>query len=104
MLQFDSDQLKEILMKELGHSELEAKFTIKVLMNLDSRLQPVLDQWLRDRTISESFNYEGVTIRYVMKTLNFGFIKALAYMDRLVGRPEKAKKFLTKPPHPHFFR
>ena len=61
MLSFDENQLKSVLIEEEGIEESKTSFIIENLKKLDDLLQETMDQWMKDRSIS-NFNVEGVDL------------------------------------------
>lgn len=69
MLHFDEEKLKRIFMDELKYLEQRAEHAVKTLKTLDEKMQPILDQWIKDRTLSDHA-VNGVTIGMVLKDFN----------------------------------
>ncbi|TCS94862.1 hypothetical protein [Hazenella coriacea] len=94
-LKFDEEQVKEILMKELGYDEKHANTTVKlILKNMDARFQDVLDQWLIDRTVPEDLEVKGVTYKMIEENLNSDFIGTLLRLDTILDKPGAAEALL----------
>ncbi|QKG83378.1 hypothetical protein GXN76_02090 [Kroppenstedtia pulmonis] len=97
MLKYDAEKVKEILIHEEGYSETMAETFSETLVNLHEDLQPALDQWLEDRTISEEITVEGVTLKMIMEKDRENFIGALTAMSVFIKNPDSAKDFLDQP-------
>ncbi|QKG83384.1 hypothetical protein GXN76_02120 [Kroppenstedtia pulmonis] len=96
MLKYDAEKVKEILIHE-GYSERMAQSDAETLVNLHEDLQPALDQWLKDRTISEEITMEGVTLKMIMEKRRTNFIGALASMSYFIKNPGSARRFKNRP-------
>ncbi|MGX9706994.1 hypothetical protein [Laceyella tengchongensis] len=97
MLQFDEKKLKEILMDELGYTEDRADRSIHFVRNFNEQLQPILDEWMKDRTYSDHA-INGVTLEMVFEHCDVrDFISALFDMDLFASHPFMAEKFLEDP-------
>ncbi|QKG83382.1 hypothetical protein GXN76_02110 [Kroppenstedtia pulmonis] len=97
MLKYDREKVKSILIHEEGYSETMAETFSETLVNLHEDLQPALDQWLEDRTISEEITVESVTLKMIMEKRRDDFMGALGSMSVFIEEPELAKDFLDQP-------
>ncbi|TCS94861.1 hypothetical protein [Hazenella coriacea] len=96
-LKFNEEQVKEILMKELGYKETLARDVVKlILKNMDEYFQGALDQWLEDRTIPEDLEVKGVTYKIIEENLNTDFIGTLLRLDSILRTPGTAKAILKQ--------
>ncbi|TCS94855.1 hypothetical protein [Hazenella coriacea] len=94
-LKFNEEQVKEILMKELGYDDEHAYATVKLLLkNMDEYFQGALDQWLEDRTIPEDLEVKGVTYKMIEENLNSDFIGTLLRLDTVLRVPGTAESLL----------
>ncbi|TCS94863.1 hypothetical protein [Hazenella coriacea] len=92
---FDEEQVKEILIKELGYKETLARDVVKlILINMDEYFQSALDQWLEDRTIPEDLEVKGVTYKMIEENLNSDFIGTLLRLDTALRKPGAAESLL----------
>ncbi|MFD1423379.1 hypothetical protein [Laceyella tengchongensis] len=97
MLQFDEKKLKKILMEELGNKEDKADRGIELMRSFNEQLQPILDQWMEDRTYSDH-PINGVTLEMVFKHCKLDeFIKAMIHMNDFAEYPSLAEVFLKDP-------
>jgi hypothetical protein len=69
MLQFDEKKLKKIFVEELGCKEDRADRSIELMRSFNEQLQPILDQWMEDRTYSDH-PINGVTLERVFEHCN----------------------------------
>ncbi|QKG83380.1 hypothetical protein GXN76_02100 [Kroppenstedtia pulmonis] len=97
MLKYDREKVKSILIHEEGYSETMAETFSETLVNLHEDLQPALDQWLKDRTISEEITVEGVTLKMIMEKRRDSFRGALTTMSVFIEKPELARRFKNRP-------
>lgn len=92
MLQFDKYAVKKIMMEENNYSSREADDEIYFLGGYDSQLQPLLDAYIADRTISNAFDVEGLTIKMVMDKFGHNFWQGLLSMQGFIKDPERAQR------------
>ncbi|TCS94857.1 hypothetical protein [Hazenella coriacea] len=96
-LKFDEEQVKEILMKELGYDDEHAYATVKLLLkNMDEYFQDALDQWLEDRTVPEDLEVKGVSYKMIQESFNSDFIGTLLRLDTVLHKPGAAKSVLKQ--------
>ncbi|TCS94858.1 hypothetical protein [Hazenella coriacea] len=94
---FDEEQVKDILMKELGYKETLARDVVKlILKNMDKYFQDVLDQWLEDRTIPEDLEVKEVSYKIIEENLNTDFIGTLLRLDSILRTPGIAEDLLEQ--------
>ena len=86
--------IKKVLIKELDYTEYEAEITAKDLLELDYRLFPYFEKWLKDRTISE-LEVRGFCVSKMMKDNGFTYPASLLALDWLIREPETAKEALS---------
>ncbi|TCS94818.1 hypothetical protein [Hazenella coriacea] len=99
MLKFDKDEVRKILIEEEGLAEDVTERSIELLLELDEGLQPLLDQWLKDRSISDH-KINGVSLEMMYKYFEArDFIGALIYIGMFTGDEGKgmAETFLEDP-------
>jgi hypothetical protein len=99
MLVFDKDKLYEKMVNDLNTDEISAAKTLETLVNLDNRLQPVLDKWMSGENAND-FNYDGISLAIIQLRLKCDFIDSLYSMDTLINDDEKRNSFkdlLTRP-------
>ena len=91
----DKKKLRSIL-KQQEMADHEIDVVISRLERIHPKLQRVLEQWVKDRTISEEVNVNGVTIAEIMKRKE-GFLNALFTLNVLLDHPQLASMY-QKPP------
>ncbi|KFZ41296.1 MULTISPECIES: hypothetical protein [Thermoactinomyces] len=96
MLSFDENQLKSVLIEEEGIEESKTSFIIENLKKLDDRLQETMDQWMKDRSIS-NFNVEGVDLKFIMEKGKVNFHNALTIMNAFLYDPNLAETYRKNP-------
>ncbi|TCS93669.1 hypothetical protein [Hazenella coriacea] len=97
MLKFNKEEVRKILLEELRFPKDRMERSITAISKLDSQLQPLLDQWLKDRKISH-FTINGVSLDYVYKYFEADdFIDALITMEMFAKSDHLAKRFLKNP-------
>lgn len=88
-IQFDKHFVKILLIKEEKCLLREADELVNlVLPQMHAELQPVVDEYLADRTINSSFNVKGVTMSKVMEGYGCDFWSALIEMNGFIDHPE----------------
>jgi len=98
MITFDKDVVKKILMEDNGYSDFDASIMINAVSEFDSKLQPILDSYVANRSLYADFNVEGVTIEIVMDKLGCDFWNALTDLDFYLRNPDDAKRLLKREP------
>jgi hypothetical protein len=96
LLIFDENQLKTILIEEEGIEESKTFFIIENLKTLDDRLQEAMDQWMKDRSIS-NFDVEGVDLKFIMEKGKVNFHNALTIMNAFLYDPNLAETYKQNP-------
>jgi hypothetical protein len=91
VLHFDKKVVEKALIAD-GNSACMDN-SIKAMEKYDAILQPVLDAYLKDKSLSDDFNIEGVTIRMIEKKYGESFWGSLRELNRLAQNREEAKKF-----------
>lgn len=92
VLQFDKEVVKKIMMEENSYSSREADDEIFILGELNAKLQPVLDAYIADRTMSDAFEVEGLTTKMVIDKYGENFWQGLLSMNGFIKDPERAKR------------
>ncbi|TCS94817.1 hypothetical protein [Hazenella coriacea] len=97
MLKFNKDEVRKILIEEEGLVEDVTERSIDLLLKFNDSLQPLLDQWLKDRTISDQ-KINGVSLDMMYKYYKAkDFIEALICIDAFAENEGVAKRFLENP-------
>lgn len=97
MLIFDKELVRNILMQELGYQEDKTERKITTLSGHHEDLQPLLDQWIQDRSISDH-TINGVSLNMVYKYFEVNdFFSALIHMNSFAKHPGYAEQFLEDP-------
>ncbi len=86
MAHFDKEAVKKILVEELDFDSLLVAIAIEALTNMDDRLQPVLDSWIKDRTVT-NYTFHDISIKEIMKEEKCGFLGALSTMNTCLRKP-----------------
>ncbi len=97
VLTFDKEVVRKMLLED-GYEENDITIKLNRFNKINKKLQPVLDAYLVDRTISSDFNVEGLTMKIIMEKYSCNFWSALGYMDSYSDDPEGAKLLITAPP------
>lgn len=97
MLQFDEHKVTQILTEELHLNEEQIEITLEILLDLHDDLQPHLDQWLLDRTLS-SVKIHGISLDMIYQHSDVkDFIGALIQLDLFVDDKPLAELFIRNP-------
>ncbi|KPC75923.1 hypothetical protein ADL26_05370 [Thermoactinomyces vulgaris] len=84
-------------MEELGYKEDRADRSVELMRSFNEQLQPILDQWMEDRTYSDH-SISGVTLERVFEYCDVDeFIIAMIHMDDFAKSPRRAQLFLKSP-------
>lgn len=86
MAHFNKEVVERILIEELDFDSLLVAIAIEALTNMDERLQPVLDAWIEDRTVT-NYTFEGISIKEIMEKEKSGFLSALSTMNTCLRKP-----------------
>jgi hypothetical protein len=97
MLTFDKEVVRKMLLED-GYEEKDVEIKLAALAKTDARLQPVLDAYLVDRTISPDFNVNGLTMKIIMEKYSCNFWNAIDSMEYYLKHPERAKILIEAPP------
>lgn len=91
MLQFDITQLANILVEEYNYSRFPITEKLKAFQkNAPEGLQDALNAWIKDRTILDEPNIDGITIQKIMERNQTHFFNALVSMGTILRDPSKA--------------
>lgn len=95
-------ELKNILIKELGFSEIAAELNSSHFPDLHEKLEGPMKKWLDDRSV-EDVEVEGVTLREVMDAHGGKFLEAISGLNDLLVKDltdeeREALKVLLKKP------
>ncbi|WP_371367102.1 hypothetical protein SRRS_11990 [Sporomusa rhizae] len=97
VLTFDKEVVRKMLLED-GYEEDDITIKLNRFNKISKKLQPVLDVYLVDRTISSNFNVEGLTMKIIMEKYSCNFWSALGFMDSYIDDPEGAKLLIIAPP------
>ncbi len=86
MAHFDKKVVERILIEEFDFNSLLVAIAIEALTNTDDRLQPILDAWIEDRTIT-NYTFEGLSMKEIMEKEKCGFLRALSTMNTCLSKP-----------------
>jgi len=102
MLAINKDQIKKILIDELGYSKASAETFLEDFPPIHDKLSGAVNHWLEDRTV-EDLNLYGLTIKEMMKTHGYNFILTIKILNRLLDedlteeRRQRLAEDLKKP-------
>ena len=97
MLTFDKEVVRKMLLED-GYEEKDVEIKQNRLRKINVKLQPVLDSYLVNRTISPDFNVNGLTMKIIMEKYSCNFWNAIGFMDSFLDDPEGAKLLVEAPP------
>ncbi len=86
--------MEETLTKR-GYTQKQASLLAKELKDIDERLKPALDNWMRDETETD-FMAEGFTVLGLKQQYNMTYPAALISIDWVLKDPENAVKCIEK--------
>lgn len=93
MLTYNEQDLIKVLIEREGYDKFDAKLECRTLKNLNSKLQEVLDVWIKTGKIIK-YSVKRVSIETIMEKDGSNFIGALRGMSIFINDPNEAKKFL----------
>lgn len=77
-----NEQIRGILIEEMGYSEQEADSFLQDFPQLHPEPLSALEKWLEDRTVLET-DFQGITIQEIMENYEGNFLMALKRINRL---------------------
>jgi len=83
MFQFNPSEIKPVLEKELGYSDIEAERFLRHFPELNDELLPALHQWLEDRSVTKN-DFYGISIGEIMQIQNENFLLALQEINTIL--------------------
>lgn len=86
--------MEETLIKR-GYTQKQALLLSKELKDIDERLKPALDNWMKDETETE-FMAEGFTILRLKQQYGMTYPAALLSIDWILKDPDNAVKCIKK--------
>lgn len=86
--------MEETLIKR-GYTQKQALLLSKELKDIDERLKPALDNWMKDETETE-FMAEGFTILGLKQQYDMTYPAALLSIDWILKDPNNAVKCIKK--------
>lgn len=89
-LKFDEQTVRRVL-KEDGYSEQGILIELRLLEKSEVRLQVLLDAYLEDRSILNTVNVDGVTLKLIMDMNTCNFWNAFNELDLTMKCPETAE-------------
>ena len=104
MYELDKEQVKKILIEEMKLPAFDVELFLRDFPPLHDSLSSAVEQWLKDRTITEVV-VEGLAITDVMKKRRSHFLAALRDLNILldenipVEKRQRYKETLKKPVH-----
>ncbi len=89
-LDFDKVLVKKVLLED-GYSNEEADKKIQSIYDwYDDRLYDVINAYVRDRTILDNINVQGVTMRVLIERRKYNFWDALYMLNETISNPRLA--------------
>lgn len=86
--------MRERIKDYLGCDEKRAAYTEEKLSQIDERLKPILDRWLKDGTESSDDIFHGYSINLLMRRYRMKFTGAILTLDWIVKDPVCAQEAL----------
>lgn len=96
MVIVDTEKLLAAIFRNYQCSSRDAARLANCAKDLDDRLQPVLDAWIMDDTVTD-YAVNGVGCRYIMEKTGAGFLPALAQLDYFLKNPDEVDSFKRIP-------
>jgi hypothetical protein len=90
VLHFDRAVVKKVMIEDGRNKYGESDSMMDAFGKYDARLQPVLDAYLANRSLSDDFQVEGVNMRMIKDKFFVTFWEALVTMNSLFNDREGA--------------
>lgn len=97
VVHFDSAVVRRMMLEDGYANDKDLEISINSLKKIDKKLQPLIDAYIKDRTISDAFTVEGLTVAMIMKKYDSSFWSALESLDNFIDNPEGAKLLKESP-------
>ena len=79
----DTSRIRNVLQSELGYSRTEVNLFMENFPVLHPSLEPIVEQWLEDRTIVD-IEVEGLSLKDVMEKQQRHFLAVIVKFDALL--------------------
>ena len=102
MYKLDKEEVRGILIKEMGYSKRNANLLLQDFPPLPEQLTGAVRKWLNDRTVTEIV-VDGISLQEVMDNQQVDFLVAVRELNKLLDpsipldKRENLKKILQEP-------
>lgn len=90
MVSFDRATVRRIMLEE-GYQETQVDDSVTSVSHLDRKLQPLIDAYVKNKSITEKFAIEGLTVTMIMEKFDCDFWVGLEFLDDFIDDPERAE-------------
>lgn len=88
----DQELFLKAIIRESRCSEEEAAQMLNYANNLNSKLHPSLNAWIKNGEVLD-FSVDGISIGYIMNKLQTSFLPALFHLNRFLENPSEVERF-----------
>lgn len=89
MILFDRERVRKIMLED-GYKEQQVDESVASMRKLNQKLQPLIDAYLKDKSLADQYQIEGLTIAMIMEKFDCDFWVGLEFLDDFVEDPERA--------------
>lgn len=90
MVSIDRAAVRRIMLED-GYKEVLVDDSVTSISHLDQKLQPLIDAYVKNKSITEKFAIEGLTITMIMEKFDCDFWVGLEFLDDFIDDPERAE-------------
>jgi len=87
---FDRERVRKIMLED-GYKERQVAESVASMRCLNQKLQPLIDAYLKDKSLADHYQIEGLTIAMIMEKFQCDFWVGLQFLDDFVEDPERAE-------------
>ena len=90
------DKMIDLIMNRNGCNHAQAAMIAEDLCKIDPRLQPLLDDWIKQGKEDDDTLYEGYSINSLKESMHMRFTGALLTLNWLLRDPKTAREALSQ--------
>jgi len=90
VVSFDWATVRRIMLED-GYQETQVDDSVTSVSHLDQKLQPLIDAYVKNKSITEKFAIEGLTVTMIMEKFDCDFWVGLEFLDDFIDDPERAE-------------
>lgn len=90
MVSFDREAVRRLMLED-GYQETQVDDSVTSVSHLDQKLQPLIDAYVKNKSITKKFAIEGLTVMMIMEKFDCDFWVGLEFLDDFIDDPEQAE-------------